>query len=215
MSRKELAAAVNAYVRAATGRTSGIRATEIGRYERGEVHWPNKAYRQALRTILQADNDAELGFYPTRRGPIRRDEQAGTLGLRGQIDARALIRRAGQVLVIRPSSANWFGLPGGYVDPSQSVLSTLTSRVAEQTGLGIVVAGFAGGVEHPAEEGRPRVLTLTFEARVTGEVGRHPMHRQTEWLAPAELADHDVRPIVLRQALTAGAEGAFWRVGAR
>ncbi|GAA1272875.1 hypothetical protein GCM10009609_39960 [Pseudonocardia aurantiaca] len=68
MSRSELAEAVNAELWRATGRRFALDAHTLARYERGAVRWPNAAYRSALRAVLGASNDAELGFMPTRRG---------------------------------------------------------------------------------------------------------------------------------------------------
>lgn len=69
MSRRELAEAANAYVWAHTGGRQRTNMTEhdIGRYERGEVHWPDRWRRLGLREVLGAGSDRELGFYPNRR----------------------------------------------------------------------------------------------------------------------------------------------------
>lgn len=68
MSRVELAEAVNAYIWEATGRRACLDGDTIGRYERGLIRWPSADYRTALRAVLGAKNDSDLGFYPTRRG---------------------------------------------------------------------------------------------------------------------------------------------------
>jgi hypothetical protein len=41
-------------------------ANQVGKYERGENHWPHGHYRQALCAVLAAAHPAELGFYPYR-----------------------------------------------------------------------------------------------------------------------------------------------------
>jgi hypothetical protein len=66
MSRSELAEAANAYVWKHTGGQQRTNMTEhdIGRYERGEVHWPRSPWRRyGLRGVLGASSDTELGFY--------------------------------------------------------------------------------------------------------------------------------------------------------
>lgn len=68
MSRVELAEAVNAYIWEATGRRACLDGDTIGRYERGLIRWPSTDYRTALRAVLGAKDDGDLGFYPTRRG---------------------------------------------------------------------------------------------------------------------------------------------------
>ncbi|MGW4330548.1 XRE family transcriptional regulator [Nocardia sp. NPDC004573] len=66
MGRAELAETVNAYIWRQHGQRRELDARTIARYERGTVRWPNKLYREALRTILHA-TDSELGFVPNRR----------------------------------------------------------------------------------------------------------------------------------------------------
>jgi hypothetical protein len=67
MSRQELADLVNAAVFGDTA--SPLDGPYIGKLERGIVRWPQANYRTALRTILNADTDAALGFYPRRTAP--------------------------------------------------------------------------------------------------------------------------------------------------
>ena len=78
MSRSELAEAVNAHVWQASGHKTKttLDANTIARYERGDVRWPSSMYRTALRAVLGAETDAELGFAPTPRG--RTSSVAGT-----------------------------------------------------------------------------------------------------------------------------------------
>jgi tetratricopeptide (TPR) repeat protein len=70
MSRSELALAVNTYLWAASNRRRQYNLTEhtLGRYERGEIRWPSADYRRGLRVTLNAVDDSDLGFWPTRRG---------------------------------------------------------------------------------------------------------------------------------------------------
>jgi hypothetical protein len=69
MSRQELADAVNAHVYQATGRRKVIDASYIGALERGKYRWPGVHYRHALRVVLGADSDAQLGLFIVRRNP--------------------------------------------------------------------------------------------------------------------------------------------------
>jgi hypothetical protein len=68
MSRSEVAQAVNRYLWETTGKRYELDGHAIARYERGTVLWPSAHYRAALRAILNADSDSELGFRPTPRG---------------------------------------------------------------------------------------------------------------------------------------------------
>ncbi len=64
MSRCELAEAVNDYLWHATGERYDLDAHAVARYERGAVRWPRAHYRSALRHVLGAKTDSELGFRP-------------------------------------------------------------------------------------------------------------------------------------------------------
>jgi tetratricopeptide (TPR) repeat protein len=70
MSRTELAEEINSYLWEASNRRRTFSLSEhtLGRYERGEIRWPSAAYREGLRAKLNASTDADLGFWPTRRG---------------------------------------------------------------------------------------------------------------------------------------------------
>jgi hypothetical protein len=70
MSRQELAEAVNAWLFAKSGgeRESHLDETYIGKLERGEHRWPTERYRAALRGVLGASTDAELGLHINRSG---------------------------------------------------------------------------------------------------------------------------------------------------
>lgn len=60
-----------------TGRELAIDGNYVSKLERGVITWPNRAYRDAFRTLFDARSDAELGFYASR---TRRDaERSRTL----------------------------------------------------------------------------------------------------------------------------------------
>lgn len=81
MSRSELADAVCRWLREQTQKDYDLDGRGIARYERGEVLWPGAAYRSALRHLLGAAHDEDLGFrrpmpasrrapQPTRSGNV-------------------------------------------------------------------------------------------------------------------------------------------------
>jgi hypothetical protein len=55
-----------------TGQEMAIDGNYVSKLERGVITWPNRAYREAFRTLFEAASDAELGFYPSR---TRRDAE--------------------------------------------------------------------------------------------------------------------------------------------
>jgi tetratricopeptide (TPR) repeat protein len=101
LSRSELAELVNAVLHRRTGRSTGIDGHYIAKLERGAIRWPGEHYRQALREVLGAATDSELGFHRprslTRSAPLLRafapgresDEErlAWTLAGRNRVDA--------------------------------------------------------------------------------------------------------------------------------
>lgn len=60
MSRQELADAVNRFL------SRPVDDKYIGKLERGEIRWPSRQHRSALRAVLGALRDDELGFYVNR-----------------------------------------------------------------------------------------------------------------------------------------------------
>ncbi|GAA4720359.1 MULTISPECIES: hypothetical protein [Promicromonospora] len=68
MTRAELAASVNQYVWKTTGKHCHLDVDTLARYERGQIRWPRAMYRDGLRAVLGVETNAELGFFPTRRG---------------------------------------------------------------------------------------------------------------------------------------------------
>jgi hypothetical protein len=72
MTESQVAEEVARIVAAQTGRGHAIDGNYVSKLERGVITWPNRAYRQAFRTLFNVLNDAELGFYPSR---TRRDAE--------------------------------------------------------------------------------------------------------------------------------------------
>lgn len=73
MSRQELAEAVNSYLWTTYRRRVSLDGGYIGKLERGDHRWPSAEYREALRSVLRADRDADLGFFITRGLPKQVD----------------------------------------------------------------------------------------------------------------------------------------------
>lgn len=64
LTRAELAALIDDYVYRHHGISTPVDRKYIAKLEAGRIRWPNRRYREALRVILGAHNDYELGFLP-------------------------------------------------------------------------------------------------------------------------------------------------------
>src|SRR5215472_6383484 len=89
MAERQVAEEVARIVVAQTGRELAIDGNYVSKLERGVITWPNRAYREAFRTLFGVPNDADLGFYPSR---TRRDAE--------QLEAMALIENGGDVMAM-------------------------------------------------------------------------------------------------------------------
>ncbi|ASU79017.1 hypothetical protein CDG81_12780 [Actinopolyspora erythraea] len=72
MSRADLAECANRWLAANTGGSGALDAHALARYERGAVVRPNRDYRAALRAVLGATRDSELGFDRAETTPSAR-----------------------------------------------------------------------------------------------------------------------------------------------
>ncbi len=82
---------------------------------------------------------------------------------------------AGRILLSRRTDSGWFNLPGGGVDPDETVAEGLIREVREETGLEIEIGPLVGVYSKPQKH----ELVLAFRARVSGGT-----------LAPSDEADY-------------------------
>lgn len=66
LTQEALAELANAQVEQVTGRAGAMDADYVSKLERGIHRWPGKHYRRALREVLGAQSDRDLGFYSVR-----------------------------------------------------------------------------------------------------------------------------------------------------
>ncbi|HEX9815194.1 MAG TPA: NUDIX domain-containing protein [Myxococcota bacterium] len=100
---------------------------------------------------------------------------------RVRLTVSAVARREdsnGEILLIqRADNAHW-GLPGGHVEPGESVAQATAREVLEETGFAIEVGRLIGVYSDPEQQTvesssgeRSQFINLCFEARVTAEIG--------------------------------------------
>ncbi|MDQ5852688.1 MAG: NUDIX domain-containing protein [Chloroflexota bacterium] len=91
---------------------------------------------------------------------------------------------AGKVLVSRRVDSGWFNLPGGGVDPDESVPEGLIREVREETGLEVEVGRLVGVYSKPQKH----ELVLTFRAQIIGgEIMPSDEADYHTWVAADEL----------------------------
>jgi hypothetical protein len=165
MSRRELAEAVNRWLWITTAERYELDAHGVGRWERGAVRWPGAHYRAALRSVLNAETDADLGFRPVGAGvpghalphpsPVTRTEPwalADTL-TRASIDGVALghMTRAAYSLAERypstPPHELWPTVSGLITRLNDALNHPQPQRVRRQAVVLLgVLSGIAGGL---------------------------------------------------------------------
>lgn len=123
-----------------------------------------------------------------------------------EIIARAVIRRNDHLLLVRQRTKSWSFLPRGHVEPGERVETALVREIAEELGTDAKITGFAGVVEHGYIEDDVvhHELNLVFEVAITdAEPVSQEDHLEFNWLPLDQLADADVRPGALKNALLA------------
>lgn len=134
-------------------------------------------------------------------------EDAGLLEVRAQVacfdEGRLLCARH------RKAGDSYLVLPGGHVEPGESVIEAARREMEEETGIGLVEARLWAASEFLAS--RRHVVDMTFYA-VTWEgdarlgtdpdAGDHPASLVgLEWLDRRDLGEAPFRPALLREHL--------------
>lgn len=81
-----------------------------------------------------------------------------------RVSVSALIFDGERVLLAHRRAIDWWNLPGGAVDPGETVDEALRREVREETGLEIEVGQLVGVYSKPLKQ----EIVLSFRCRVTG-----------------------------------------------
>jgi hypothetical protein len=139
LSRVELAEQVNAWLWGTTGRRYDLDHHLIGKWERGVVARPIDPYRAALKAVLGADRDADLGFGDVVRrtggtsdnaaGPWRRSSIVADVGEAARQDV--MTRRNTVHEAAAPGGAGLLAPLAGWLEP---LVDSATSRSSLRRG---------------------------------------------------------------------------------
>ena len=130
-----------------------------------------------------------------------------------RIRVAAVIPRGDGILVVRHRKAGetYHLLPGGGVEPGETVAVALAREVLEETGLSCDVVAPLFINDSIAPDGSRHVVQLTFLARPTGgQLGvasADPRVVAVESVTFSDLADLDLRPPMAELLLEAAAAG--------
>lgn len=81
-----------------------------------------------------------------------------------RVSVSALIFEGEQILLAHRRAIDWWNLPGGAIDPGETVSEGLRREVREETGLEIEVGQLVGVYSKPLKQ----EIVLAFRCQVTG-----------------------------------------------
>lgn len=104
-----------------------------------------------------------------------------------EITVLCLLRQDGKILLQNRAKADWRGytLPGGHVEPGESIVEAVIREMREETGLTVVRPRLCGVKQFPIDGGRYMVFLFLAE-KYTGEL-ISSAEGQMEWVERCEL----------------------------
>ncbi|MEV4708328.1 hypothetical protein [Actinoplanes sp. NPDC049316] len=200
MSRQELAEAVNTYLADRYSAITSLDENDIGKLERGEYRWPREQRREALRAVLHAQSDQDLGFYIVRgprTAPIdehrneRSPDASQAVAARLQEIGSGAVENKTDVGLVRRAGAAWFGmLPDDLLDlPGPWSTQMEAPPKIEQA--------------HVEALRRSTVLFEQWDHQYGGGLARAAMSGQLEWVCRAA-----------RTSIMSGATRRSWQASA-
>ncbi|MBQ8621880.1 MAG: 8-oxo-dGTP diphosphatase [Oscillospiraceae bacterium] len=116
--------------------------------------------------------------------------QTGTRTENVELTVLCLIRDGGRILLQNRVKADWHGyaLPGGHVEPGESIVDAVIREMKEETGLTVKCPRLCGVKQFPIEGGRYLVFLFTAD-RFTGTI--HSSAEGTmEWVTRDRIAEY-------------------------
>lgn len=110
---------------------------------------------------------------------------------------------SGQILLEKRSDCGWWGLPGGRIEPGESVIQAALREVKEETGLEVEIIQLLGVYSDPVgrivtfPDNVVHLVDLVVVARIiSGELRCSIESEQLQFFDPTSLTDEIVPPAV-------------------
>lgn len=219
LTQDGLAELANAQVERDTGTSGAMDADYVSKLERGVHRWPGKGYRRALRAVLGAQTDLDLGFYSTRAKAANVvDRSSGAAGGSDDVKRQAFLRAL---------AATVAGVAVG--DPAAEAMAMAASgdvpaRVGaadiQQVDHAINLFGewqdlYGGGICKDAIAGQVRWATALLNANATGKV-KDDLYRSVGFLVDIagwgafDAGDHESARRYFQLALSCAEHADDW-----
>jgi ADP-ribose pyrophosphatase YjhB (NUDIX family) len=111
--------------------------------------------------------------------------------------------RQGRILLIRRTDNNYWSIPGGGVEPGESLRDAVAREVSEETGIDCEVTGLAGIYSDPQHvaayddgEVRQEFSICFITCLLGGTIRTSDESSEVKFVPPAEISDYEIHPSV-------------------
>jgi ADP-ribose pyrophosphatase YjhB (NUDIX family) len=112
----------------------------------------------------------------------------------------------GRILLIRRTDNDYWSIPGGRVEPGESLPQAVTREVAEETGIQCEITGLVGIYSDPShvaayDDGEVRQeFSICYTTRLFGgRIQTSAESSDVRFVRPDDLPDYDIHPSIQRR----------------